>query len=105
MKNKIPVWVIVICVLGIMFYAILIFNGVFGSNTFKYEVQTDGTILIDKEKFTISSKLKSYYDDKKEAFYVEGYLINNTKKIYHDISLDFVIYDLDGIILVMLMLT
>lgn len=99
MKNKIPVWVIVICVLGIMFYAILIFNGVFDSNTFKYEVQTDGTILIDKEKFTISSKLKSYYDEKKESFYIEGYLINNTKKIYHDIALDFVIYDLDGIIL------
>lgn len=99
MKKSIPTWVIVICSLGIIFYGCLICLDLIGFNNFKYEVQTDGTILLNKGKFTVSSELKSYYDVDSETFYVEGILTNNTKKIYYDVTLNFAIYDLDGNIL------
>lgn len=98
-KNSVPVWVIVICVLGVLFYlSMFLFDG-FGLNTLKYEVDTDGTILLNKEKFTISSGITSYYDETTDAFYVEGIFNNNTEKKYYEINLDFVIYDLDGNVL------
>ena len=99
MKKSIPVWVIVICSVGILFYGSLICLDLIGFNNFKYEVQTDGTILLNKGKFTVSSELKSYYDVDSETFYVEGILTNNTKKTYYDVNLNFAIYDLDGNIL------
>ena len=99
MKKSIPVWVILICSVGILFYGSLICLDLIGFNNFKYEVQTDGTILLNKGKFTVSSELKSYYDVDSETFYVEGILTNNTKKTYYDVTLNFAIYDLDGNIL------
>lgn len=96
-KKSIPAWIIILCIIGFIFYSFIFYS--LGNHKFKYEVQTDGTILINKERFTISSDIKSYYDADSEAFYVEGILTNNTKKEYYDISLNFTIYDLDGTIL------
>lgn len=96
-KRSIPVWVIIVCIIGILFYAMLFYS--FSLNSFKYKVELDGTIIINKDKFTISSDLKSYYDADTETFYVEGILTNNTKKTYYDVLLTFSIYDLDGNIL------
>lgn len=96
-KKMIPVWVILIGVVGVLLYSFLfwkIFN-----YSFKYEVEKDGTILIDKEKFTISNEIKSYYDSDKEAFYIVGTFKNNTAKQYTDITLNFAVYDLNGNIL------
>lgn len=98
-KGSIPVWVIAICVIGVLFYGSIFFFDAFGLNNFKYEVDADGTILLNREKFTINSEITSYYDTDTEAFYVEGIFNNNTEKSYYDINLDFVIYDLDGNIL------
>ena len=98
-KSSIPLWVIIICVVGVLFYVGIFFIDLFGLNEFKYEVDTDGTILLNREKFTISSEITSYYDTDKESFYVEGIFNNNTENSYYDINLDFVIYDIDGNVL------
>ena len=96
-KKSMPVWVIILSIIGILLYGIIFYE--ITSNSFKYEVDTDGTILINKDKFTISSEIKSYYDAETEAFYVEGIFTNNTERLYYDLTLNFVIYDLDGNIL------
>ena len=96
-KKSIPLWVIIVCIVGILAYVNIFW--MFGINQFKYEVKTDGTISINKDKFTINSELKSYYDEESETFYVEGIFTNNTKKEYYDVMLKFSIYDLDGNIL------
>lgn len=96
-KKSIPLWVIIVCIVGILAYVYIFW--MFGINQFKYEVKTDGTISINKDKFTINSELKSYYDEESETFYVEGIFTNNTKKEYYDVMLKFSIYDLDGNIL------
>lgn len=100
MKIKsIPVWVIVIVGIALIFYGSLIILDCLGLNSFKYEVDTDGTILINNEKFTINNEMTSFYDTDSESFYVVGIFNNNTKKTYYGISLEFAIYDLDGNIL------
>lgn len=96
-KKSIPVWVIILSIIGILLYGIIFYE--ITSNSFKYEVDTDGTILINKDKFTISSEIKSYYDAETETFYVEGIFTNNTERLYYDLTLNFVVYDLDGNIL------
>ena len=97
-KRNIPVWVVVICILGFIYFCYMIMHN-FYIDDFKYEVEEDGTILVSSEKFTISSDIKSLYDDETETFYVEGVLTNNTKRIYHSISIEFAVYDLEGNIL------
>ena len=96
-KKMIPLWVMIISVLGIVLYCFLFWK-LFNSS-FQYEVEKDGTILIDKERFTISNEIKSYYDSDKETFYIVGTLKNNTTKQYCDIVLNFAVYDLNGNIL------
>ena len=96
-KKMIPLWVMIISVIGIVLYCFLFWK-LFNSS-FQYEVEKDGTILIDKERFTISNEIKSYYDSDKETFYIVGTLKNNTTKQYSDIVLNFAVYDLNGNIL------
>ena len=51
-KKSIPLWVIIVCIVGILAYVYIFW--MFGINQFKYEVKTDGTISINKDKFTIN---------------------------------------------------
>ena len=46
-KKSIPVWVIILSIIGILLYGIIFYE--ITSNSFKYEVDKDGTILINKK--------------------------------------------------------
>jgi len=95
--RKVPIWVIALCVCGIVFYGYIFY--IIASENFKYEVETDGTILVDNKKFIIGSNITSYYDADRDIFYIEGTLTNNTINEHQGISLNFAVYDLDGNIL------
>lgn len=99
MKKGIPNWVIIICSLGVCMFFILILSTIFNLYDFKYDVDKEGNIIIENNKFIINKEMSSFYDDETKSFYVEGIFKNNTDKTYYNISLTYTIYDLDGNIL------
>lgn len=99
MKKGIPNWVIVISTLSVfMFLVILTFN-LFNLYDFKYDIDKDGNIVLEQNKFLINKEINSFYDEDTKGFYIEGVFKNNTKRTYYDVSLSYTIYDLEGNIL------
>lgn len=99
MKKGIPNWVIIICTLGLcLFFSIIIFD-IFKLYDFKYDIDSYGNIILEKNKFSINKEMNSFYDEDTKTFYIEGILKNNTNNVYYDVSLIYSIYDLEGNIL------
>ena len=99
MKKGIPNWVIVICTLGVLLFFMLVTFNLFNLYDFKYDIDSYGNIILEKNKFSINKEMNSFYDEDTKGFYVEGILKNNTKKTYYDVTLSYTIYDLEGNIL------
>ena len=102
MKKEIPNWAIITCFVGVCLFFVLILSNLFNLFNlydFKYDVDKDGNMIIEKNKFMINKDMNSFYDDETKSFYVEGIFKNNTEKTYYNISLTYTIYDLDGNVL------
>lgn len=102
-KKKTPKWVIVLIVVGCLYYLVPIglFTAAILMDNFQveYKVMDDGSINIDKNKLTIQKEVKGYYNEEKQAYYIEGKIKNNTKKDYNGISLNYIVYNEDGEVL------
>ena len=99
MKKGIPNWVIIVCSIGVCLSFMFIMFDLFNLYDFKYDIDKDGNIVIEKNKFLINKEVNSFYDDDTNSFYVNGIFKNNSEKTYYNISLTYTIYDLDGNVL------
>ena len=107
-NKKFPVWLIVVLVI----LGIGIVGAAFGSDT---EVSEDNNSFGEtatnnnqnnnsnsannttkKEKFSLEDGHYGYSDDYGFAYYIEGYINNNTAKDYSYVSVSFVAYDSEG---------
>ncbi len=102
-KTKTPKWVIVLIVIGCLYYIVPIglFTFAILTDNFsvEYKVLDDGSINIDKKKLTIQKDVKGYYNEAKEAYYIEGKITNNTNKDYNGIAINYYVYNEAGEIL------
>ena len=102
-KKKMPKWLIVLIVIGCLYYVVPV--GLFAfamvTDNFKleYKIQPDGSINIDKNKLTIQKEVKGYYNEQKEAYYIEGKITNNTKNDYNGLSISYYVYNEEGEVL------
>ncbi len=101
--KKTSKWIIALIVIGCLYYIVplgLFFVAMITDN-FKvdYKIMEDGTVEIDKNKLTIQKDVKGYYNEEKNAYYIEGKVKNNTKKDYDGINIDYYLYNEEGEVL------
>ncbi len=102
-KKKMSKWIIVLIVIGCLYYVVPI--GLFAvamvTDNFvtEYKVLDDGSINIDKNKLTIHSEVKGYYNEEKGAYYIEGKVTNNTNKDYNGVDIRYYVYNEEGEVL------
>lgn len=99
MKNKIPNWVKIICTFGVCMFIFFMIYGLSNIYDFKYDIDNEGNIIIEKDKFIINKEINSFYDEETKGFYIKGTIKNKSKKTYYNVSLNYIIYDLEGNIL------
>jgi len=102
-KKKLSKWVIVLIVLGCLYYIVPIglfcFAIITDNFTTEYKVLNDGSIEIDKGKLIIQKDVKGYYNEEKAAYYIEGKLTNNYEKDYNNIEISYYLYNAEGEVL------
>ncbi len=102
-KKKMSKWLVVLIVVGCLYYLVPI--GLFAAAiitdgfSIEYKVMDDGSINIDRNKLTIQKDVKGYYDEEKAAYYIEGKIVNNTKKDYNGIGINYLLYNEEGEVL------
>lgn len=81
---------------------ILVVVGFSGGNSSSSE-EHDETISSKKnsttEKFTLLDDYNGYAGDYNIGYYIEGYVQNNTDKEYSYVSIEFNLYDADGVLI------
>ena len=96
-KKKMSKWIIVLIVIGCLYYIVPIglfaFAMVTDNFVTEYKVMDDGSINIDKNKLTIQSNVRGYYNEEKKAYYIEGKLVNNTDKDYNGVEIRYYVYN------------
>lgn len=101
-RKKIPTWGILLIVLGGFLFILeisMLFNAIMDScDSFKFKVE-DGVTYIDNGNLTITKDVVGYYNNEEDKYYVEGYLHNNTDRVYLGIQITYTIYDIKGNVL------
>ena len=102
-KSKMPKWVIILIVIGCLYYVVpiglLTFAMIFDDFQVEYKVLDDGSINVDKNKLTIQKDVRGYYNEEKGAYYIEGRITNNTDKDYDGVSISYYVYNENGDVL------
>lgn len=101
-RKKMPTWGILLIVLGGFLFILeisMLFNAIMDScDSFKFKVE-DGVTYIDNGNLTITKDVVGYYNNEEDKYYVEGYLHNNTDRVYLGIQITYTIYDIKGNVL------
>lgn len=101
-RKKMPTWGILLIVLGGFLFILeisMLFNAIMEScDSFKFKVE-DGVTYIDNGNLTITKDVVGYYNNEEDKYYVEGYLHNNTDRVYLGIQITYTIYDIKGNVL------
>ena len=101
-RKKMPTWGILLIVLGGFVFILeisMLFNAIMDScDSFKFKVE-DGVTYIDNGNLTITKDVVGYYNNEEDKYYVEGYLHNNTDRVYLGIQITYTIYDIKGNVL------
>lgn len=105
-KKKLPSWAIVLIVLAVVstvaplvFFTFMFISLDEYSFNDKYNIESDGSVIFDKEDIRIKSGVYGYYDDELKEYIVTGTLVNNSKKSYESIDVAYVVYDSNGVVL------
>lgn len=97
-KKKFPKWLIVVLVvlgIGIIGSAIGTDNEEENNNS-SNETSNNSNTSSKKEKFSLEDNHYGYSDDYGFAYYIEGYINNNTNKDYSYVQVSFTAYDAEG---------
>ena len=98
-KKKFPVWLIIVLVIlgiGIIVAAMGSDTDTEENNNFSSETSNNGNSTSKKEKLSLEEGHYGYSDDYGFAYYIEGYINNNTNKDYSYVQVSFTAYDAEG---------
>lgn len=101
MKKKKDMKLIIVIILATLWTlgpVIFVTLGIFLSNDFnkKYDIQSDGSIKVEKDEILIKSDIKHYYDEADKTYYVEGYLVNLKKEKMESVNIEYKLYDVSN---------
>lgn len=101
MKKKKDIKLIIVIILATLWTlgpVIFVTLGIFLSNDFnkKYDIQSDGSIKVEKDEILIKGDIKHYYDEADKTYYVEGYLVNLKKEKMESVNIQYKLYDVSN---------
>lgn len=95
---------ILVVIISIVYTLLTVFPTIFfiGALVFldssypSYEEKADGSVEINNNDMTIKKDIKNYYDEETNAYYIEGYLVNNTDNKIDYITIEYNLYDISN---------
>ncbi len=90
-------WIVLIVVVASLYYLVplglFVFAMITDNYKMEYKVLDNGAISLDKNKLTIQEGVRGYYNEEKEAYYIEGKVTNNTNKDYNYLDIRYTLYN------------